>query len=156
MLSRVPVSVRELRQEDVAECERILRSLPDFFGHEGGLADAFAALRSQRGLVAAEGEAVLGFCTWERRTAHCAEITWMAVRRERHHGGIGTAIVETTVGEMGLQGFRLALAITSGAAKDGPDTYEPTRRFWTARGFLPLIELDIWDTNLALLQVRAL
>jgi hypothetical protein len=32
----------------------------------------------------------------------------------------------------------------------------PTRQFWKSRGFEPLTELDIWDTNFALLMVRPL
>lgn len=48
--------------------------------------------------------------------------------------------------------------MTSASNKDDsiPDTYVPTRQFWQARGFHPLIELDIWDTNFALLMVRPL
>jgi hypothetical protein len=49
--------------------------------------------------------------------------------------------------------------MTSAASKEAvptPDSYESTRRFWFARGFHPLIELDIWVTDVALLMVRAL
>jgi hypothetical protein len=41
-------------------------------------------------------------------------------------------------------------------ATDPEDIHEATRRFWMARGFRQLIELDIWDTNIALLLVRPL
>ncbi len=34
--------------------------------------------------------------------------------------------------------------------------YDDTRRFWVRRGFLPLTELDIWDTDIALILVRPL
>lgn len=50
--------------------------------------------------------------------------------------------------------------MTSAAHKvsngDGPDPYDATRAFWLRRGFLPLAELDIWDTDFALLMVRPL
>jgi len=132
---------------------------PDFFGHEGGRADCAQAVRSQAGWVAGEAGQVLGFATWEARTSATAEITWMAVTRHRRHQGIGTAILEALAADLRARGFQLALALTSAASKQIaalPDTYAPTRRFWLARGFLPLIELDVWDTNLALLQVRPL
>lgn len=82
----------------------------------------------------------------------------MAVERERRNGGIGTAIIEALVDDLRMRGYKLALAMTSARPKDDAveDTYGPTRAFWSARGFQPLIELDIWETNGALLQVRAL
>jgi hypothetical protein len=61
-------------------------------------------------------------------------------------------LLEALIADLRRRGFRLALAMTSANV----DTYEETRRFWKARGFLPLIELDIWDTDRALLQVRLL
>ena len=153
------VIIRPLVPSDAPACDAIMRTLPDFFGHEGGLAACAQAVRSQSGWAAEEAGRVVGFATWEQRTPVAAEVSWMAVERDRRHAGIGTAIVEALVADLRARGFRLALAMTSAGSKPpqpGPDTYEPTRRFWLARGFLPLIELDIWDTNVALLQVRPL
>jgi len=135
-----------------------MRGLPDFFSYEPGLEACAEAVRSQSGWVAEEGGEVLGFATWEEKTTETAEVTWMAVKNERRGAGIGTQVIEALVSEMKERGYRLALAMTSARTKDeeGEDTYLPTRAFWTARGFLPLIELDIWETNLALLQVRVL
>jgi GNAT superfamily N-acetyltransferase len=155
----VQIEIRPLRSEDAAACDAVMRTLPDYFGHEGGLADCGEAVRTQRGFVAEQEGRVVGFATWTGRTGATAEITWMAVERSRRHGGIGTLIVEAVCRELAAKGYRLALAMTSAAGKGGhdpADIYEPTRRFWFARGFDPLIELDIWDTNLALLMVRAL
>ena len=153
------IAVRPLAPADAEACDAIILGHPDFFGHEGGRADCARAVRSQAGWVAVEADQVLGFATWEPRTAAAAEVTWMAVRRDRRHQGIGTAIVEALVADLRARGFKLALAMTAAAPRppsDAPDTYVPTRRFWSARGFLPLIEMDIWDTNVALLQVRPL
>jgi GNAT superfamily N-acetyltransferase len=151
--------VRPLRPPDAPACDAIMRTLPDFFGHEGGLADCAEAVRRQQGRVAEVEGRVAGFATWTSRTDATAEITWMAVERSLRHGGIGTAIVEAVCADLAERGYRLALAMTSARDK-GPhavdDVYEATRRFWFARGFDPLIELDIWDTNYALLMVRPL
>ncbi len=151
-------SVRPLATGDAETCDAILRSLPDFFGHEGGLASAFDAIRHQSGEVVASGGEVIGFATWEERTPETAEITWAAVRSESRGAGAGTALIETLCEDLASRGFKLALAMTSAASKDAsiPDTYIPTRAFWKARGFHPVIELDIWDTNFALLVVRPL
>jgi GNAT superfamily N-acetyltransferase len=153
------ISIRPLAPADAPVCDEIILGLPDFFGHEGGRADCAAAVRSQAGVVAEEDGRVIGFATWQQRTPVTAEITWMAVHRDRRHHGIGTAIVEAIDTDLHRAGYKLVLVMTSAASKQpagGPDTYEPTRRFWTSRGFLPLAELDIWDTNVALLLVRPL
>ncbi len=152
------ITVRPLAPSDADACDAIVLGLPEFFGHEGGRAECARAVRSQSGWAAEEAERVVGFATWAARTPASAEITWMAVERDHRHGGVGTVIVEALVGDLRAQGFDLALAMTSAAstkrAQPGPDVYEATRRFWMARGFLPLIELDIWDTDVALLLVR--
>lgn len=151
------LSLRPLTPDDAPACDAIMRSLPDFFGYEPGLAACAEAVRSQDGWVADDGQ-VAGFATWQPRTSDSVEITWMAVERGRRHAGIGTAIIERVVADLHSRGYRLALAMTSARPKqaDVADTYVPTRQFWSARGFLPLIELDIWETNIALLQVRSL
>jgi GNAT superfamily N-acetyltransferase len=136
-----------------------MRTLPDWFSYEPGLADCANAVRTQRGWVAERDRRVVGFATWEERTPATAEVTWMSVERGLRNGGIGTAIIEALCDDLRARGYRLALAMTSARTKApdaGPDTYEATRAFWSARGFHPLIELDIWETNVALLQVRAL
>ena len=151
-------AVRPLAPADAETCDAILRSLPDFFGHEGGLASAFEAIRTQAGFVVESEGAVIGFATWEQRTAETAEITWAAIHRDARGGGAGTTLIEALSNDLAGRGYRLALAMTSAASKDAaiPDTYIPTRAFWRRRGFQPLIELDIWDANYALLMVRPL
>src|SRR5688500_14972359 len=135
-----------------------MRSLPDFFGHEGGRASCAEAVRAQAGFVAEQDENVIGFATWQDRKPETAEVTWAAVHRDFRHSGAGTALIEALCEDLRERGYKLALAVTSAASKDDliPDTYLPTRQFWQARGFVPLIELDIWDTNFALWMVRPL
>jgi hypothetical protein len=91
----VTISIRTLVAGDAPSCDAIMRGLPDWFGYEPGLEDCAKAVRSQSGWVAEEDGRVLGFATWEQRTPATAEVTWMAVERSRHHGGVGTAIIES-------------------------------------------------------------
>ena len=144
------MTVRRLRREDAEACDAILRTLPDFFGYEPGLAQAAEDVRSQEGWVAESAGRVVGFAVWTPRTEVTAEVTWMAVEAGARNSGIGTAIVERLVEELKARGFALALAMTSAGPKPGQppgDTYIPTRAFWKVRGFQPLIELDIWETD---------
>jgi N-acetylglutamate synthase-like GNAT family acetyltransferase len=136
-----------------------MQTLSDWFGYEPGLADCANAVRSQRGWVAEDDGTVIGFATWQERTSATAEVTWMAVERRHRDAGTGTALIEALCMDLRDRGFKLVLAMTSARAKEpdtGPDPYESTRAFWAARGFHPLIELDLWETDVAPLQVRTL
>ena len=54
---------------------------------------------------------------WQERTATTGEVTWMAVDRDRHHGAIGTAIVEALCEDVRSHGYSFALALTSARPK---------------------------------------
>ena len=153
------VKVRALSANDGPICDAIMRTLPDWFAYEPGLEECAEAVRTQQGYVAEEEGEVVGFATWASRTDDAAEITWAAVRRDRRNGGIGTAIIEAVAADLKERGYRLALAMTSARSKEPDptwDSYAETRAFWRARHFYPLIELDIMETDIALLQVRTL
>jgi GNAT superfamily N-acetyltransferase len=159
MSAPVKVTIRPLRYADAERCEAIVLGLPEWFGHAGGRAACAEAVRAEEGWVAEVDGRVTGFATWIARTPSSAEITWAAVERDQHGRGVGTQIVEALLDDLRRRGYRLALVMTSAAHKQpvpGPDVYDATRGFWMARGFLPLVELDIWDTDIALLLVRSL
>ncbi len=155
----IAYSIRPLRPSDEPVTSGIMRSLPEWFGHEGGLQSCADAVRSGSGwALEVDGEPV-AFATWEERTSDTAEITWMAVHRSRRNTGIGTILIEAACDDLRTKGYRLALAMTSASHKTpvpGPDVYDETRAFWRRRGFYSLAELDIWDTDVALLMVRPL
>jgi ribosomal protein S18 acetylase RimI-like enzyme len=78
-------------------CDAIVRGLPGWFGVAAGIEDCARAVRTQAGFVAMDGDAVVGFVTFEPLPHHDWEITWMAVRADRRGGGIGTDLVERLV-----------------------------------------------------------
>ena len=145
--------VRELQVADAPACDAVLASLPDFFGLQSGIDACAAAVRGEPGYVAdADGE-IVGFLTVERPFPDCAEISWMAVQRERRSAGIGTALIEKLVDDARRAGTRLLLVMTSGDS----DEYVPTRAFYRARGFLPAKTFPgWWESDLPLLLVRPL
>jgi GNAT superfamily N-acetyltransferase len=147
------VIVRELQRADAPACDAVLASLPDFFGLQSGIEACAAAVRNEPGYVADDGGEVVGFLTVEHPFPGCAEISWMAVQRERRAAGIGTALVEHLVEQQRAAGTRLLLVMTSGDA----DEYIPTRAFYRARGFLPAKTFPgWWEGDLPLLLVRPL
>jgi GNAT superfamily N-acetyltransferase len=118
------------------------------------IAQAARDLVAQGGLVAAgPGDEVIAFLTWKRHNDTAAEITWMAVHSSLRHHGVGTRLLSRVEKLLAAQGFRHLSAITSASSH----TYRPTRQFWQARGYAPLLELeDLWDTDTAVVMSKTL
>jgi GNAT superfamily N-acetyltransferase len=120
------------------------------------------AVRSQPGFVATDDDVVIGFVTWERRFEEAAEITWMAVRRDRRGSGVGHALVDRLVDELLALGLRLLVALTvSPNDPDEPDArdggYEATRAFYRSVGFVLARDLPReWGSDTAVLLVKTL
>lgn len=153
------IVLRELVPGDGPAADAIMRSLPEWFGHEGGLAACAVAVREGAGWALERDFTLVAFATWEPRNTYTAEITWMGVHSSVRGQQLGTRLIEYACAELRARGYALALAMTSAAPKiptAGTDPYDATRAFWLRRGFLPLAELDIWDTDIALLVVRPL
>jgi predicted N-acetyltransferase YhbS len=160
-MKEAPPILRGLTVDDAAACDAIVASLPYHFGNERGIAACARAVRSQDGFVAAiEEQQVVGFLTFEDRSAESAEITWMAVRADHRRRGIGRSLIEHASATLAARGVRFVsvLTLAPSVPDDVPDGYEGTRRFYRAVGFTPLRELDLrsWDDETALLLVRAL
>jgi GNAT superfamily N-acetyltransferase len=140
---------------DADACAAIMRGLPEWFGLAEGLEACARAVRGQAGLVAvAEDGTVEGFLTWRPATAAAADITWLAVRRDRHGGGIGRALVEEAARRAAADGLAVLTVWTLSAADPDPH-YAATRAFYARLGFVPVAEAEIWGPeNPAVLFAR--
>ena len=139
--------IRQLEPGDAESCDAIVTGLPEWFGDETGIRDCAEAVRVQPGLVADDAGEVVGFCTYELRPPRSAEITWMAVRADRHRTGIGTAIIDALVGRLTAQGTRLLLVKTLSDRNEPYRPYNQTRRFYLLMGFVRVAELDVWGPD---------
>jgi GNAT superfamily N-acetyltransferase len=134
-------------------CERVLCDLPGWFGFE----DVNAAyVRDVAGLptFAVADDAFLAL---KVHNARAAELYVMGVRRERHGQGLGTALLSAAEAYLRARNVEYLQVKTLGPSY--PDEgYERTRRFYEARGFVPLEEIHgLWDTdNPCLLMVKRL
>jgi ribosomal protein S18 acetylase RimI-like enzyme len=148
------VQVRRLTQNDVEGCLRVIGSLPRFFGTAEGPDHSKEDLRADGGLVAvAPGGDVIGFVTWRRHAEGAAEISWMAVHAAVRGRGVGSALLEKLEGTLRAQRFHTLSLLTSASSY----TYQPTRAFWAARGFRPILRLDaLWETDVALVYSKSL
>ena len=148
------MTVRQIEQpgERSHVCESILRDLSEWFGIE----DATAAyIRDVAELPTfAIGEDA--FLSLKIHTPRAAEVYVMGVRRARHGQGLGTSLLAAAEGYLRAQNVEYLQVKTLGPS--WPDSgYERTRRFYEARGFVPLEELHgLWEHNPCLLMVKRL
>jgi GNAT superfamily N-acetyltransferase len=156
----VNVAVRPLEAADAEACDEIVRSLPYHFGHEGGRRDCAAAVRRERGLVAVDDGAVVGFLTFVPRFDESAEITWMAVRGDRRRRGIGHALIaalEEVVRDEGRRYLALLTVSPHDPDPERPDGYGATRAFYRSVGFSLVRDLPReWEADAAVLMVKHL
>ena len=100
------------------------------------------------------GEDVVGFLSVKLHNPRAAEIYVMGVARERHGRGIGTALLAAAETTLGAAGVELLQVKTLGPSR-ASEEYAATRRFYEARGFVPLEEFrELWPGNPCLLLVK--
>jgi GNAT superfamily N-acetyltransferase len=119
-------------------------SLPAWFGDADGIRQAADLVRTGPGLVAEVDGQVRGFLTHARRFARTEEITWMAVHAESRGTGLGSAMLTELERSLREGGTRLLLVKTLSDREDPGPEYAATRAFYLAKGFEPVMELDIW------------
>jgi GNAT superfamily N-acetyltransferase len=148
-------TIRPLGPADASACDAIIAALPEWFGDEQGIRDCAEAVRTQDGLIAHDGDEVVGFLTWTRDDG-VAEITWMATRPDRRRSGAGRLLIDALVARSVDDGVR-ELHVKTLSEREPYPPYEQTRAFYRAMGFAAVQELDIWGPeNPAVLFVRPL
>lgn len=136
-----------------AECEGILRSLPEWFGIEASLLMYVADTQRLPTFVAAEGERVVGFLTLEQHFPTSWEVHCIAVHREARHRGVGRALL-THVEHWLLERGATLLQVKTIAATTVDAAYAQTREFYARAGFVPLeVFPQLWSPNNPCLQL---
>ncbi|MGH7243248.1 MAG: GNAT family N-acetyltransferase [Phycisphaerales bacterium] len=140
--------------------EPILRSVPEWFGIEestrayveaSGRMPTFVAWVTEH---AADPDA--GFITIERHFEHAAEVHCMAVHRDFHGRGIGTALLRHAEHRLSGSGVRLLQVKTQGPSKPSAE-YARTLHFYESRGFTRLEEVrGLWPGIPCLILVKSI
>ena len=147
-------------EQDPGTVERLLRSLPGWFGIPASNAEYVESARELPTYLArparGTGAAPVGVLLARRHFAWAAEIYLLAVEPGLHRQGVGRALVASLEADLVADGCWLLQVKTRGPGK--PDAgYERTRQFYAALGFWPLEELDLWGPdNPCLLMVKTL
>ena len=133
-------------------CEVVLRDLPDWFG----IAEATTAYIRDVAELPTFAVGDDAFIALKSHNPKAAEVYVMGVRPERHRQGLGTALLGAGESYLRDRGVEYLQVKTLGPSYVDAG-YERTRRFYEARGFVPLEELhDLWDQNPGLLLVKRL
>lgn len=149
--------IRAAELEQGAECEVILRSLPEWFGIESVLkAYVGQVYRLPTYLVLAD-ERVVGFLSVEKHFSESAEIHVMGILPEFHRMGIGRALLKKAESDLVTQGVKFLQVKT--LSQSNPDkNYAKTREFYLSMGFMPLEEMpELWGAeNPCLILIKSL
>jgi len=154
---RVQSDVQIVKRQDPKAVERLLRSLPDWFGIEESLTEYVSdATNKPTYLALSTSGAVVGALLMTRHFPGSAEMHLLAVDPSLHRRGIGRALAEEFERDMASDGVRLLEVKTQGPSR--PDeNYATTLAFYLAMGYEPLDEiLDYWPENPCLILVKVL
>lgn len=137
-------AVRAIEEGKAEICRAVLDDLPDWFGRPQAVEDYCAAARQLPMLAAYAGDMVAGFASLGAPSRAATEIHVMGVRRTHHRQGLGRALVAAARAHAFARGAALLMVKTLGPSF-ADASYEATRRFYEAVGFLPLEEIpDFW------------
>ena len=150
------ILIRPLEAAEVADCEEILRSLPAWFGIEEAIVQYCRDLETMETYVAEEEGRIVGFLTLNQHNPATAEVHVMAVREAYHRRGIGRKLMNHVEQSLRAQSVDYLEVKTVGPSKRSAE-YDHTRDFYTAVGFLPVEETNLWgDANPCLIMIKHL
>ncbi|HSV18916.1 MAG TPA: GNAT family N-acetyltransferase [Casimicrobiaceae bacterium] len=139
-----------------SEAEAILRRLPEWFGIESALLAYAAEAQVLPNFAAKLNGAIVGFVSLRQHNSVTVEMTCLAVAPDVHRRGIGTRLCAAAEAWWYERGGRLVQVKTLGPSRPSL-SYERTRRFYEARGFLPVEEFtNLWPGNPCLLLIKAI
>jgi GNAT superfamily N-acetyltransferase len=148
--------IRRMAKGEGALCERVMRSLPKWFGIEQAIVDYATSTEAMETYVAEAAGEVVGFVTLYQRGPVSAEIHVMAVREEFHGRGVGRALIEQVERVLASRSMEYLQVKTLGPSRPNAE-YERTRGFYQHMGFRPLEETDLWGKdNPCLIMVKHL
>jgi GNAT superfamily N-acetyltransferase len=150
----MPLTVVEVKlpAERSRLCEGVLRDLPEWFGIEEATT-AYVRDVADLPTFAVGEDALLAV---KLHTPRAAEVYVMGVRRARHRQGLGTALLGAAEEYLRARDVEYLQVKTLGPS-DPYESYERTRLFYEARGFVPLEEIhELWEHNPCLILVKRL
>lgn len=136
-----------------SDCERILRTLPRWFGIEDSLREYVRDAERFPTFFASVGGRPVAFLTVREHTPLSWEVHCMAVQASARGGGIGRGLHAHVESWLHDQGIRFMQVKTLAASHPSPE-YVETRAFYTRIGYMPLEVFPmLWGPELPVLQL---
>lgn len=136
-----------------AECERILRSLPRWFGIESALAGYVRDTQRFPTFGVLDEGRLVAFLTIREHFPMAWEVHCMAVQSDSRGRGIGRALHDHVENWLAARGVRF-LQVKTLSADHPSREYAETRGFYSAIGYVPLeIFPQLWGPSLPVLQL---
>jgi len=144
------------RLRDPEGVDRVLRTLPAWFGIEEATANYVEKAARLESFVARTGSVTVGVALVDRHFPEAAELALLAVRRDLRGIGVGSRLVTAVEEHLRTDSCRFLEVLTVGPSYDD-EGYAETRAFYTAIGFAPVHEFDRldWDGP-TLLMIKTL
>jgi GNAT superfamily N-acetyltransferase len=133
-------------------CERILRSVPRWFGIEHALLEYVADAARFPTFLVADREPV-AFLTVREHFPQSWEVHCIAVHASRRRTGLGHCLHEHVESWLRARGVEILQVKTLALSHPSPE-YAETRRFYSAMGYAPLeVFPTLWGPKLPVLQL---
>jgi GNAT superfamily N-acetyltransferase len=139
------------------DAERVLRTLPMWFGIEQSLQEYVRDTERLPTFVARDSEGIVGFITLREHFPTTWEVHCFAVEAKARSQGVGRSLHAHIEGWLANKGVHF-LQVKTIAAPSPSKEYAQTRAFYLAIGYEPLEEFPLlWEPGLPVLQlVKAL
>lgn len=132
-------------KEVQAECEEILRTVPEWFGIEESLLEYVANTATLPTFVIRDGMRALGFVSLRQHFTYAWEINCIAIHAAARNNGFGTLLLRHAENWLLTQGARFLQVKTLAAANPNPH-YAQTRAYYERMGFVPVeVFPELWD-----------
>ncbi len=137
--------INVVRRADPSGVDRILRSLPDWFGIEEAIVNYVKKARDLDSYIALDEDGcTVGVALITRHFEESAELTLIATDPHYQSSGVGRALIHSAENELREDGCRYFEVHTVGPSFDHAG-YAATRAFYKAVGFSPMHEFENLD-----------
>ena len=118
-------------------CNKILRSLPKWFGIESSIVDYVKDVKAMETWASYTSNELTGFISINKHNNTTAEIHVIGVIESFHKKGIGKILIQEAEKYLAEQNFKYLTVKTLSELRTD-ENYEKTRHFYLAMGFAPV------------------
>jgi GNAT superfamily N-acetyltransferase len=135
-----------------SECEAVLRTLPGWFGIEHALVMYKNDTEKLPTFAIEQDDRVIGFLTLREHFPTAWEVHCMAIEVQARGKRLGSQLLEHAQDWLRKRGVEFLQVKTVAAASKSPE-YAQTRKFYEARGFVPVeVFPELWGVRNPALQ----